>query len=374
MNPSSAFTYLLPLFFLVFIFVSCDTDENPVGTLEEAVERIPDVQLIEGADNATLNVNYDRERSLFKISIRNINSHSIISNGVFNAWCVELNKPLSRGQDLTGAKLFATNKDPVFNKLAYIINNRGALERQNPGLSWKDIQVTFWVILESPTMKLEAIENEIPSSLEGYNRTTVNNILADVQTNGSSFNPGIGHTQLFLADAGDDEQLTVVEVNTAWARMNGGPLGPDDDFTYAFNPDNGDESSVGGGNWATYIKFTDGGDHSDFPLYAGQTNFVGWLNVSRDSGELVIVYNLNEDYVLSVTHVHVGLVFPDDFPTSSNTWDNPQIGQFDHGNSYEEDPFNTWPDDDEVRIPWVWDDNDELIIAAHAVVWEIEGD
>ena len=362
--------FLLPLLLVAFVFMSCDMDENPVGTLEEAVSRVPDVQLIEGADNATLKVNYDRDRSYFKISVRDVGSNSIIPNGVFHAWCVEMPKPLSRGQDLPGAKLFLTDKDPVFNKLAYIINNRGTLERQNPGLSWKDIQVAFWVILETKDMNLASIE---PIGLEGYNSTYVNNILADVQENGSSFKPGIGHTQLFLIDAGDDEQLTVGESNTAWARMDGGPDGPDDDFTYAFNPDNGDESSVGGGNWATYIKFIDNGQ-SSFPLYAGRTNFVGWLNVSRTNDELVIMYNLNNDYVLSVTHVHVGLEFPGDFPTTENKWENPQIGQFDYGNSYEDDPSDDWPNSDEVRIDWEWDDGQKLIIAAHAVVWEVEED
>ena len=175
-------------------------------------------------------------------------------------------------------------------------------------------------------------------------------------------------------NAGDDEQWLVGESNTAWARMEGGPEGPDNDFTYAFNPDNGDDSSVGGGNWATYIKFTNDGSQDEFPLYAGQTNFVGLLNVSIENNELVIVYNLNENYVLSITHVHVGLEFPDDFPTTENKWDNPQIGQFDHGNSYEDDSSDEWPDGDEVRIPWVWADDDELIIAAHAVVWEVEED
>ena len=362
--------FLMLLLLLAFAFMSCDMEDNPVGTLEEAVSRVPDVQLIEGADNAIMNVRNDRDRSYFKISIRNVSSNSIISNGVFNAWCVELNKPLTRDQNLTGAKLYATDKDPVFNKLAYIINNRGNLERQNPGLSWKDIQAAFWVILETKDMKIESIENALSSSLEGYNKTYVNNILADVQANGSSFKPGIGHTQLFLLDAGDDEQLTVGESNTAWARMVNDP----DNFTFPFNPDPDDETQVGGGNWATYIKFTVGGDQSVFPLFAGQTIFVGWLNVSRDDDELVIEYDLNENYVLSITHVHVGIEFPDDFPTTSDPWDNPQIGQFDHGNSYEDDPSDEWPGSDEVRIDWEWDDDQELIIAAHAVVWEVVED
>ena len=164
----------------MFIFVSCDTDENPVGSLEEAVERIPDLQLIDGADNATVNVRSDRERSNYRFSVRSVTSNSIIANSVFYAWCVEMEKPISKNQDLTGTKLYTTDKDPVFNKLAYIINNRGMLEQQNPGLSWKDIQVAFWVILETENMKLEKIADITPSNVEGYNAAYVNNILEDV--------------------------------------------------------------------------------------------------------------------------------------------------------------------------------------------------
>ena len=366
MKPSSAFTYLLPLFFLVFIFVSCDTDENPVGTLEEAVERIPDVQLIDGADNATVNVRSDRVRSNYRFSVKNLAPNSNIPGGVFYAWCVEMEKPISTNLDLTGSKLYRTDKDPVFNKLAYIINNRGTLERQNPGLSWKDIQVAFWVILETEDMKLEKIADRTPSFVEGYNATYVNNILEDVQSNGSSFSPGVGHTQLFLMDAGGDEQWLVGESNTAWARMNNNA----DDFTFPFNPDPDDPTQVGGGNWATYIEFTVPGPGT-FPLFAGQTFYVGDLTVEKDNDNLIIKYQLFDEYVLSITHVEVVDDF-DDFPTTDNKWDNPKIGNFNYGNSYEDLDFDEWPNNDTVSIPWIWGDADKILIAAHAVVWKIE--
>ena len=359
--------FFLPLFLLAFAFTNCELDDNPVKTFDEALERIPDVELIEGADNATVNVRNDRDRSYFKISVRDVSDNSIIPNGaVFNAWCIELDIGLTRGQDLTGAKLYATANDPVLNKLAYIINNRDNFERQLPGLLWKDIQVAFWVVVESKDMRLESIADKFPSAVEGYNAAYVRSIISDVQSNGSEFKPGIGHTQLFLMNAGDDEQLTVGESNTAWARMNGGSGGPHDDFTHAFNPDNGDDSKVGGGNWATYIKFEPSGA-TDFPLYAGKTNFVGNLNVSKDSDFLVVRYNLKDGYVLSETHVHVGLEFPDDFPTSSNVWENPKLGDFDYGDTYNFENSVT------ESIPWDQDWNDkEILIAAHAVVWEVE--
>jgi len=366
MNFSKISAILIAASLFMLFMIGCENSQSPHQTFDDVLQRIPDIQLIEGAENATLNVDYDRDRSYFRISVSNVTSNSIPHNSVFNAWCIELDKPLSRGRDLTEAQLYATGEDALINKLAYIINNRGALERQNPGLSWKEIQVAFWVILETRDMNLQTIANRIPSAVEGYKETYVNNIISDVQTNGSSFTPGVGHTQLILMNAGEDEQLTVGESNTAWARMNNDP----DDFTYTFNPKNGDPSEVGGGNWATYIKVTppeNEADKEEFYLFAGQTNFVGYLFVWRDGDNLYVEYDLIEDYVLSITHVHVGLVFPDDFPTTANEWENPQVGQFEYGDSYDNENNVT------ETIPWDSEWNgQELIIAAHAVVWEVD--
>lgn len=362
MKQMSALKLLLPLLIVAFAFMSCE--QNVVGTFEDAIDRVPNVQTITGAENVTLNVTNDRDRSYFRVSVSNIAPNSDIANGVYYAWCVELDKPLSTGQNLDGAKLFSTRKDAAFNKVAYIINNRYTLERENPGLSWREIQVAIWVITDSPDMTLGSIADRI--SIEGYNESYVNNIISDVKSNGSSFTPGMQHTNLILMDAGNDEQLIVGESNTAWARMNNDP----DDFLYAFNPDPDDPSIVAGGNWATYIKVIPNDDPQVFYLYAGQTNWVGLLNVSRDADNLYVEFDLFDDYRLNITHVHVGLEFPDDFPTAGNPWDNPQIGQFDYGDSYDyvQNVTETIPFDS-----FYWDDlGQELLIAAHAVVWDVE--
>jgi hypothetical protein len=213
MYPSNTFKFIIPVILLVIFFISCDMDKNPVGTLEEAVERIPDVLPIQGAENATVIVRDDRDRSYFKITIEN----TLGRNGVYNAWCAQLAVSLQRGVEHPGTQLYDTDRDNIFNRLSYIVNRRNVYEREMQGLSWKEIQVVFWVLLETGGYNLAAIENRIPGSVEGYNATFVNTILQDVQMNGSSFQPGATDIRLFYYEIQDNQNGIGEQTAWAWA-------------------------------------------------------------------------------------------------------------------------------------------------------------
>ena len=278
MKTSSAFKLFLPLFIVVFAFTSCDMDENPVGTFGEAVERVPEVQLIEGADNATINVKYDRNYSYFTVEVSNIGHVGDISDGIYNAWCIQMEQPLSTNQDHQGTRLYNTISDKTFNKLSYIVNNRRAYERDLQGLSWKDIQVAMWVILETSDLKLGSIAEKIPSSVEGYNRDNVNSILSDVQSNGSNFTPGAGDIKLVMANASGNEQDIVLEkCETAF----------------------GGDSEGSGPAWWYYYDASEGGVQT---IWAGQHIDIGTVEVVNGTvyitlkdGWILQPYKLDED-------------------------------------------------------------------------------
>jgi hypothetical protein len=207
--------FLLPLLLLVFAFLSCDTYENPIAKLEDAVDRIPDIQLIKGAENATINVKYDRDRSYFKITIDNTSS----LNGEYNTWCVQMDINLQRAVMHRETRLYSTNRDKIFNRLSYIVNTRKRYEKELVGLSWREIQVAMWVIINTRDYNLAAIERRIPSSVEGYNPSYVNKILNDVKTNGSNFIPGSTDIQLIYYEVANNNQNGIIE-DGAWAWAN----------------------------------------------------------------------------------------------------------------------------------------------------------
>jgi hypothetical protein len=240
MNLSNATKFIIPVILLVIFFISCDMDKNPVGTLEEAVERIPDVLPIQGADNATVIVRSDRDRSFFKITIEN----TLGRDGVYHAWCAQMDVSLQSGVEHPGTQLYDTDRDIIFNKLSYIVNKRNVYEREMQGLTWKEIQVAFWVLLETGGYNLSAIEDRIPEDVKGYNATFVNAILQDVQMNGSNFQPGATDIRLFYYEIQDNQNGIGEETAWAWAG---------DDRAIPF--------SVDGEPWGWY-----------FPYEVGETN------------------------------------------------------------------------------------------------------
>ncbi len=108
------------------------------------------------------------------------------------------------------------------------------------------------------------------------------------------------------------------------------------------------------------------GDVNQFILYAGQDIEVGIVTVTNDDNYLDVKYEITEDgWGIYETHVHVGIDL-EDFPLAGR-WGNPVPGQFDYKEEHDgvtEYTRRISLDDFEVE--------DELIIAAHAVVKKID--
>jgi len=139
---------------------------------------------------------------------------------------------------------------------------------------------------------------------------------------------------------------------TAWARM----LDLPNDFTYEFPGD----------NWATYVIHKPTCDPEIFYLYAGQHYRAGVLYVWKADNYLYVEYDLDDGITMSESHLHIATSL-DDFPKEGN---NPPPGLFDYGINHDP-PVNGHM----YMIPWDDDWNcQDLLIAAHAVVWGSFGD
>jgi len=356
MKSLSALKFFLPVLIVIFAFTSCDMNENPVGTFEEAVQSVPEVRLIEGADNATINVKYDRNYSYFSVDVSNVGFLEDISDGVYSAWCIQMEQPLSTNQDHHGTRLYNTISDKTFNKLSYIVNNRRAYERDLQGLSWKDIQVAMWVILETSDLKLATLADKIPSSVDGYNRNNVNSILSDVQSNGNNFTPGFGDIKLVMANASGNEQDVGLEIRceTAMARMIDLP----EDRSF----------DLGMANWFTVLVTEPSDDIEKFYLYAAQWYRVGEVDIWRDEDSLYVDIILDTGYEMEESHVHVesGVEYENGEPKAPE-FDLPNNNAFgQYLSTVEHDPETT-----QYKHSFAWDDewdDKELYIAVHAVV------
>jgi hypothetical protein len=107
-------------------------------------------------------------------------------------------------------------------------------------------------------------------------------------------------------------------------------------------------------------------------LYAGQFNAVGTVEVTNDGDNIYVKYQLYQDKIddgwrITETHVHVGIAIAD-FPLAGKLKDNPVPGKFAYPGY-----FNPGVSEYEEVIPLGdWEADQEVIIAAHAVVVRID--
>jgi hypothetical protein len=196
----------LLIILLALAFFSCEMDKNPVKSFDEVAARVPDVELISGAENATVTVNMERRDSYFSVTIDNTSDH----NGVYNAWCAQLDVTIELGKEHAGTKLYAGERDKLFNKLRYVINNRPLYEAALQGLSWREIQVAFWVLLETEDYDLAAIESYIPSNFGSYNADYVNEILTDVRANEADIALFTGGSQIIYYQVDNNQNGIII--------------------------------------------------------------------------------------------------------------------------------------------------------------------
>lgn len=108
-----------------------------------------------------------------------------------------------------------------------------------------------------------------------------------------------------------------------------------------------------------------GVNYTEYTLYAGQNLDVGKIIVENDGDYLYVAYELHQSAIddgwgISETHLHVGETLGD-FPL--NKKGNPKIGNFEY--SMEHNPAVS---EYEYMIPMTWEVDDEILVAAHAVV------
>jgi len=346
---------ILAILFILFLF-GCEDFSSPHQTFSDAVQQIPDVQIIPGAENAALTVQSDRSYSYFRVTINNVERNRKIANGTYYAWCLQMNVPINTGEEYTGVKLYSTEGDRWLNRISYIVNNRPAYERENPELSWREIQVAMWVMLETQGFQLP--ENFATSY--DYNAQYVSNILNDVQRNGIDFKPRSGDITIVITNAEQNEQTIGIERQTAW--MFGG-----EGFT-EFGPGWGGYYLWNTGDEQTFVRPLVAGQHYE----VGQVTFYFDKNYYPDSRILVKmeVFEDNEWVLDDTVHIYIGEGIPGHAP-----------GLYPFGAEFGEDDSITKIYWEEIDLPsgsdrrgssYDFTNSTEFYISVHTVVVEEE--
>ncbi|MDX1639860.1 MAG: hypothetical protein R3281_18005 [Balneolaceae bacterium] len=146
MKRYAVILYLTSILFAIFALTSCDT--SSVSTIEETVEFIESTTPIPGAQGVTMDLqNGSNYGSLHVITLSEITDNPYISNGFKKAWCIEWDVSSIKGVQ-RDVNLHATKGKVYWDKLNYLINHIDDFSEAFPELSWKEIQIAIWAVVD----------------------------------------------------------------------------------------------------------------------------------------------------------------------------------------------------------------------------------
>lgn len=183
---------ILAVLLAAFIITSCDSSDSISG-IEDSLSSVPNLTLIEGADNVSLTVNKDKNRSNFLVRVEGMDESAGIEEGTYPSFCALWDVPInSSNSNYDGVKLYDISNEPYWNKVNYIVGNLDNLYEEIEGLNWLEVQIAMWSVMEHKKFDLNTIEHDdLPRDVrEGtYSMDRIDKVLDDVMTNYRDFNP-----------------------------------------------------------------------------------------------------------------------------------------------------------------------------------------
>lgn len=158
MKTNSIFIITTLLILLVAV-TSCD---NGVNTdLEETLAPYLELEAIDEASNTTLTIQRGTAAGLdsyFAFDVSNIESNGIISEGMVEGWCLEWDKPIAQNNDRhNGVIAYSTFGSENWKPVNYLMSIKDKLKREDPSLTYKEIQVAIWSLIDVPRFNVDEV-------------------------------------------------------------------------------------------------------------------------------------------------------------------------------------------------------------------------
>ncbi|MCW9706750.1 hypothetical protein [Fodinibius salsisoli] len=316
MNKYSLLIFVTIITGIFISFSACDTNTN-VG-LEESLASVYDVTPIEGAQDEAMQLKHgDSQDSFFSVQL----ADGLNRDG----WCIEWNEDANFGIQ-NGVKLFSTKGHEEWNALNYFMSIKDDLRAEDPELTFREIQVIIWSLIENPSFDVSKISEYDNISSRIY---ADGQLLFDIEKVKSILSKVKSHLEDKVIDKipgvtliENDGQTIMVGNETAYAVKTKGINGDtivDDDYSTCF-----DEEIMPGvsfNNWGwTNGPLSDPSGPMTYAIYAGagqcdlnKGTKVGELAAEYSNGTLTVTYTMTETsgytgslYTLEETHVYAG--------------------------------------------------------------------
>jgi hypothetical protein len=194
-----------------FVISGCNPGESVTG-IDDLDNQIPGMKLIDGAGNATIVVNKNRDFANFSVSVDGLLPEASSLAGDYIAWCSQYDISISSDNTVyEGAKLYNIENEGYWKNVVYTVNKADEYLTTDSTLIWSDIQVAVWAMINHRQIELsEAFISSLGSTYSGAKLENVNRIISDVESNINGFNFSEIENSVFYVELAEDVQDLII--------------------------------------------------------------------------------------------------------------------------------------------------------------------
>lgn len=204
----------LPLLLILSAGLMACQSSNSVDGLEESLADIPDLNLIEGAEQVVATVNKERSRSNFTINLDGMEEISGIEAGEYAAFCALWDVPINSSNGSYGDVSLHSIKDEAYwQDINYLVNNLDRYYEEHEDLTWLEVQIALWSVMDHKKFDMNSIPREdLPSYVRdgGFDQELIDTILEDVETNKHTFDISQPGNRAYYADFQDAQDQIII--------------------------------------------------------------------------------------------------------------------------------------------------------------------
>jgi len=290
----------------LFTFLSCE--QSTSSEIAESFEKVKEVTPIAGAQNAKLDLQRgtDQQDSFFTVTLNDGSSKE--------GWCLEWNEPSVQGVQ-EGVELFTTRGKEAWKELNYFMSIKDDLRADDPELTYKEIQVIIWSLVDNPSFDVdkiseyENIDNRIYTDGQPqFDVQKVKNVVSQVKQDVNQAKNKWLWWDFFLIFIKNEGQTIMTKGETAYAFYN-------NEKSTCFTDIEGLSSKKWGWSNGPLVE-----GKYEFDMYAGagqcdinKGTLVGKLLVDYADGRADITFQMTETsdftdelYTMTTTHLYVG--------------------------------------------------------------------
>jgi probable HAF family extracellular repeat protein len=312
--------YVSVFVLLIVIYIS-SCKEYTTAELSVSLELISAVEPIQGAQNATMDLQFDRTNGApFSVDLSKVGSNSIVGNGTKQAWCIEWDAPVIKDAQ-NGVRLYSTQGKAQWEDVNYFLSQRESLQEKYPELSWKEVQIIIWSLVKHKPFDIDQIpsyqsfsENYYKDGTYLFNVDLTKTIITNVKATSRKKIPSDNTFAIIIENKG---QAVIVESGkTIWAYGE-----------YSFRSqklrDQIGATGQGKGQWGWIFEME--GEYAITQLIAGGGNddgskpadavgtTVGNLKMLKNQNKLEVTYSMGLGYLINNLHLEIGCSL-DEFP------------------------------------------------------------